>query len=57
MGADAADLQNSLREDSVNVKILGGFKDSMEKFMRDEAGGRHLTHTSVSCQLLQGYHK
>lgn len=49
MGADAADLQNTLREDYVNVKILAGFKESTEKFMKDETGGK--ASCSYSCEL------
>lgn len=49
MGADAADLQNTLREDHVNVKILGGFKESTEKFKKDEAGGE--ASCSYICEL------
>lgn len=32
MGTDAADLQNSLTEDSLKVKILHGLKESKDKF-------------------------
>lgn len=64
MGTDAADLQNSLTEDSMKVKNLHGFTEGIDKRMGDRpigsccgAGVRYLTPSASGQQLRRGHHE